>query len=373
MRNYSCVVVLGPTAVGKTSIAVNIADRLGGEVISADSRQVYRGLDIGSGKDLCDFTLKDEKGERTVPYHLIDITDLKSEFSVFDYQAAFYSVFPTITERGVLPVVCGGTGMYLDAVVRGYDLVGVPCNPALRTSLNGKSDAELVAYLRELKAESGEELHNTTDTIERHRILRAIEIAVYEKAHGIAVKADNAAADNTDAESRFTADSVAECGCAETASESVEAGLRDPLDPARAEDKYMPPRPDIRPFIIGTTFPRDMLRAGIKNRLIKRFEEGMIDEVAGLHEKGASWDRLERLGLEYRFISEYLEGKIKTKDELVERLYIAIGQFAKRQETWFRRMEKQGTVIHWLPYDGSDYARSVARRTEMALKLIAEE
>ncbi len=340
MRNYSCVVVLGPTAVGKTSIAVNIADRLGGEVISADSRQVYRGLDIGSGKDLCDFTLKDEKGERTVPYHLIDITDLKSEFSVFDYQAAFYSVFPTITERGVLPVVCGGTGMYLDAVVRGYDLVGVPCNPALRTSLNGKSDAELVAYLRELKAESGEELHNTTDTIERHRILRAIEIAVYEKAHG--------------------------------GDPSVEAGLRDPLDPARAEDKYMPPRPDIRPFIIGTTFPRDMLRAGIKRRLVKRFDEGMIDEVAGLHENGASWDRLERLGLEYRFISEYLEGKIVSKDELIEKLYIAIGQFAKRQETWFRRMEKQGTVIHWLPYDGSEYAQSVEGRTEMALKMIEE-
>ena len=362
MRNYSCVVVLGPTAVGKTSIAVNIADRLGGEVISADSRQVYRGLDIGSGKDLCDFTLKDGKGERTVPYHLIDITDLKSEFSVFDYQAAFYSVFPTITERGVLPVVCGGTGMYLDAVVRGYDLVGVPCNPALRTSLNGKSDAELVAYLRELKAESGEELHNTTDTIERHRILRAIEIAVYEKTHGGAVKADDALAGGPASES----------GSAGAASESVEAGLRDPLDPARAEDKYMPPRPDIRPFIIGTTFPRDMLRAGIKKRLVKRFDEGMIDEVAGLHENGASWDRLERLGLEYRFISEYLEGKIKTKDELVEKLYIAIGQFAKRQETWFRRMEKQGTVIHWLPYDGSDYARSVEGRTKMALKLIEE-
>lgn len=340
MRNYSCVVVLGPTAVGKTSIAVNIADRLGGEVISADSRQVYRGLDIGSGKDLCDFTLKDEKGERTVPYHLIDITDLKSEFSVFDYQAAFYSVFPKIVECGVLPVVCGGTGMYLDAVVRGYDLVGVPCNPALRTSLNGKTDAELVSYLRELKAKTGEELHNTTDTIERHRILRAIEIAVYEHSH----QGDPA----------------------------VEAGLRDPLNPAGAEEKYMPPRPDIRPFIIGTTFPRDMLRSGIKRRLIKRFNEGMIDEVKGLHENGASWDRLERLGLEYRFISEYLEGKIVSKDELIEKLYIAIGQFAKRQETWFRRMEKQGTVIHWLPYDGSEYAQSVEGRTEMALKMIEE-
>lgn len=354
MRNYSCVVVLGPTAVGKTSIAVNIADRLGGEVISADSRQVYRGLDIGSGKDLCDFTLKDEKGERTVPYHLIDITDLKSEFSVFDYQAAFYGVFPKIVERGVLPVVCGGTGMYLDAVVRGYDLVGVPCNPALRTSLNGKTDAELVVYLRELKAKSGEELHNTTDTIERHRILRAIEIAVYEQAHGKAMNDKD-----TFAEKSFE-------------NISIEAGLRDPLNPVRADDKYMPPRPDIRPFIIGTTFPREMLRAGIKKRLIKRFDEGMIEEVTGLHDNGTSWDRLERLGLEYRFISEYLEGKIKTKDELIEKLYIAIGQFAKRQETWFRRMEKQGTVIHWLPFDGSEYTYSVEGRTEMALKMIEE-
>ncbi len=320
---YNCIVVLGPTAVGKTAVAVQLADRLNGEVISADSRQVYKGLDIGSGKDLCEFTLPADSAaglpERTIPSHLLDVTDLSQEFSVFNWQQQVYDVFPKIIARGHLPVICGGTGMYLDSFVRGYQLLSVPTNVPLRNSLNGKTDEELIQILSDLK---GGNLHNHTDTDERHRLIRAIEIETYQKEH--------------------TGDVTV-----------IEM-----------------PRPDIRPFIIGTTFPRDLLRAGIERRLKARFAEGMIDEVKGLHDAGFSWERMERLGLEYRFISEYLEGKIPTYEELYRQLNIAIGQFAKRQETWYRRMEKMGVKIHWLPCDGSSQQCSVEWRTTQALAMI---
>ena len=313
---YNCICVLGPTAVGKTPLAVALANAFDGEVISVDSRQVYKYLDIGSGKDLCEYAVNG----KPIPYHLIDVTELPTEYSVFDYQAEVYKVFPEILARNKVPVFCGGTGMYLQSVVQGLDLVEVPCNEELRNELSGKSEQELTEILLNLK---NGKLHNKTDTEDRHRLLRAIEIEVFQQNNQEIPKTNR-----------------------------------------------MPPRPDIRPFIIGTTFPREILRLGIKMRLSARVDEGLIPEVEKLNKMGIGYDRLERLGLEYRFVSEYLEGKIPSKEELISKLYIAIGQFAKRQETWFRRMEKQGVKIHWLPFDGSEEARSVAWRLEKAIQLI---
>ncbi|AEE16523.1 tRNA (adenosine(37)-N6)-dimethylallyltransferase MiaA [Treponema brennaborense] len=295
---YTCVIVLGPTACGKTALAVRLADALNGEILSADSRQVYRALDIGSGKDLDEFNLTGEDGSvHPVPYHLIDIASLPAEYSVFDYQRDFYRAFADTVSRGKLPVVAGGTGMYLDAVVRGYDLVQVPTNEALRARLAGRSMEELAAYLLNLKPE----LHNSTDLTERHRLLRAIEIEEFSQSGDAQI---------------------------------LKASL--------------PPRPNIEPLILGTTFPRDVLRKNITKRLRSRLKDGMIDEVRRIYESGVEWQRLERLGLEYRFIAEYLQGKIPSEDELFRTLNIAIGQFAKRQETWFRGMERKGVRIYWL-------------------------
>ena len=313
---YNCICVLGPTAVGKTTLAVALAKEFDGEVISVDSRQVYKYLDIGSGKDLCEYTINGEP----IPYHLIDVTELPTEYSVFDYQAEVYKVFPEILSRKKVPVFCGGTGMYLQSVVQGLDLIEVPCNEELRTELSGKSEAELTEIL--LKLKNGK-LHNKTDTEDRHRLLRAIEIEVFQQNNQEIPKTNR-----------------------------------------------MPPRPDIRPFIIGTTFPRDILRSNIKRRLGARVDEGLIPEVEKLNAMCIGDDRLERLGLEYRFVSEFLEGKIPSKDELISKLYIAIGQFAKRQETWFRRMEQQGVKINWLPFDGTEAARTVEWRKQKSIELI---
>ena len=297
----TCLVVLGPTATGKTALAVALADKFGAEIVSADSRQVYRGLDIGSGKDLNEFAFQRQDGTiSNIPYHLIDITDLKTEYSVFNYQKDAYKALNDITARGKTAVLAGGTGMYLDAVLRGYDMIDVPTNVSLRNSLNGVPEEELAKRLIALKGE----VHNTTDLTERHRLIRAIEIAEYEK--------------------------------------SAEA---------KAVRAAMPPRPELDYFVIGLTFPRTRLRDGIKKRLLARLDEGMLDEVKRLHEEGAAWERLERLGLEYRFCSEYLQGKFETYQAFVDKLYIAIGQFAKRQETWFRGMERKGCKINWLDTD----------------------
>ena len=292
--DYNCVVVLGPTAVGKTSIGVQIAHKFGGEIISADSRQTYKGLDIGSGKDLCEYCVDG----KNIPYHLIDITDLSMEYNVFHYQQDFYKVFTDLLTRNVLPVIVGGTGMYLDAVVRNYDFVLVPENVELRKELEEKSLEELDEMLLSLKPD----LHNKSDLLERDRVIRAIEIA--------------------------------------TCMNSPEA------DVIRSK---MIARPDIRPLIIGTTFDRNLVRKNIEIRLKERLDNGLVEEVEGLHNSGFSWERLEKLGLEYRFCSLFLQGKIKSKDELFEKLNIAIRQFAKRQETWFRGMEAKGVEINWLP------------------------
>ncbi len=344
---YNSVIVLGPTAVGKTALAVRIADALNGEIISADSRQVYTGLDIGSGKDICEYTLHDP--ERTIPYHLIDVVSLPDEYSVFNYQRGFYQVFPEILSRGKLPVVCGGTGMYLDAIVRGYSFVDVPCNAKLRTSLVGKSDAELAEMLIKLK---NGKVHNTTDLLERHRLLRAIEIEVFMQEHG---EVSGAAASE---------DAGGSTGDKTTASVSG-AGSN-----TSGNTDSFPARPDIRPFIIGTTFPRDILRSGINRRMTARFKDGMIAEVERIHNGGIEWERLERLGLEYKLIAWYLQGKIGTEEELYEKLRISIGQFAKRQETWFRRMEKTGVKINWLPCSSSEHDLSVEGRLEMSLEML---
>ena len=309
---YNCVVLLGPTAVGKTAIGVRIAAALEGEIISADSRQVYKGLDIGSGKDLADYVLDGKQ----IPYHLIDVSDLSQEYSVFLYQKDFYKTFSDLQERAVLPVVVGGSGMYVDAVVRGYDLVPVPENKELRAELEKKSLEELGKMLLDLK---GGSLHVPRDLLERERVVKAIEIESFVQSP--------------------------EC---------------------EAFKKSLPPRPDIRPIILGTTLPRDRLRANIARRLDQRLDEGMVEEVKGLHEEGASWERLEKLGLEYRFVSEFLQGKYSSQKEMRDLLCTAICQFAKRQETWFRGMEKKGVKINWLPLDGS-----VEEKVKAAMEIIA--
>ena len=293
MGKYNCIVLLGPTAVGKTSIGVQLAYQFNGEIISADSRQTYRGLDIGSGKDLCEYTVNGTP----VPYHLIDIAYLSQEYNVFQYQLDFYRIFPQVISRGKLPVVVGGTGMYLDAVIRNYDLVDVPENKELRKSLEGKSLEELGRMYLELKPD----LHTKNDLLERERVIRGIEIALCQGEEAQEIR------------------------------------------------KRMIVRPDIRPLIIGTTFEREKIRQNIYRRLVERIDEGMIAEVKHLHSDGCSWERLEKLGLEYRYCSLFLQGKIASVEEMPQQLFIAIRQFAKRQETWFRFMEKNGVKINWLP------------------------
>ena len=299
----NCVVLLGPTAVGKTSLGVRLADSFGWEIISADSRQVYKGLDIGSGKDLKEYTVTktDADGnsvQKQIPYHLIDVADLKDEYNVFNYQSDFYGIFRKLESEKKTAFVVGGTGMYLDSVIRGYDFVPVEENTELRKELASKSLEELAQMLLELKPD----LHNKSDLLIRERVVRAIEIELFMKSP--------------------------EC-----------EKLR----------KTLPVRPQINSLVLGTTIDRDELHKNTKKRLLERIDEGMIEEVENLHKNGVSWERLYKLGLEYRFVSEYLQGKAGTKEEMILHLNHAINQFAKRQETWFRGMEKKGVTIHWLP------------------------
>ena len=287
--SYNCVIVLGPTAVGKTSIGVALAAAFNGEIISADSRQTYRHLDIGSGKDLDEYTVDGKK----LSYHLIDIIDLPAEYNVYNYQQDFYKAFKDIISRGKLPVVVGGTGMYLDAIVRDYQLVNMPVNEELHKELENTPLEVLSARLLELQPD----LHTKCDLLEKDRVIKALEI----------IEAKKAGYDTTSAE-----------------------------------------RPEINPFIIGTTLPRQQLWENISIRLKERLEHGMLEEVQGIHDSGISWERLEKLGLEYRYCSLYLQGKITDKEDLYNQLFIAIRQFAKRQETWFRMMEKKDVKINWL-------------------------
>jgi tRNA dimethylallyltransferase len=277
------LVILGPTASGKTRLGVQAAREVGGEILSADSRQVYRGMDLGTGKDLAEY------GE--VPYHLIDIVDPGYEFSVFEFQRRFFDTFTEIRKRGRFPLLVGGTGLYLDAVLKGYRLVEVPENPELRSELAGLSQDALTALLLRLRPA----MHNTTDLTDRERLVRAIEIAEGEAAAG----AD------------------------------------------------LPPLPSLRPLVFGIRWERETLRRRITARLKERLEQGLIEEVARLHGDGVPWATLEFYGLEYRFVAAHLQGKLNRND-MFQKLNSAIHDFAKRQETWFRRMERQGTAIRWV-------------------------
>ena len=294
MKNL--VVVLGPTASGKTRLGVELARELDGEIVSADSRQVYRGLDIGAGKDLDEYS----SGGSPVAYHLIDIVDLDSEFSVFEFQQRFFSVFEDLLARTVVPIVVGGSGLYLEAVLNGYRMVDVPADPVLRADLEPLSHEALVDRLQALRR-----VHNTTDLEDRDRLVRAIEIAQYSAQH----------------------------------------------EPE--------PGPDIHPVVLGVRWDREVLRERIRKRLGERLEEGLIDEVQNLHNAGVSWEKLSFLGLEYRFVSDFLRGGIKNENDLKQKLAAAICRFAKRQETWFRRMERRGTEIYWLEGCDADHALQV--------------
>ncbi|MEA3545188.1 MAG: tRNA (adenosine(37)-N6)-dimethylallyltransferase MiaA [Thermodesulfobacteriota bacterium] len=282
-EQYNLLVILGATAGGKTGLAVKVATRFDGEIISADSRQVYRGMDLGTGKDL------EEYGD--VPYHLIDIAEPGSEYNVFQFQLDCFDSIETIWQRQKLPIICGGTGMYLDAVLSGYRLVAVPHNQQLRDELELFSDNALRQKLLQLKPEQ----HNRTNLDQRERLLRAIEIAVGEQS----------------------------------------------------ATKELPPLPEISPLVFGIKWPRVTLRKRIEVRLNQRFGAGMIDEVQQLHDSGVPWKKLEFYGLEYRLIAQYLQGQLNRND-MEQKLRSAIGQFAKRQETFFRRMEKRGVEIYWL-------------------------
>jgi len=289
MKDCNCIVVLGPTAVGKTSIGVALANHFDGEVISADSRQTYCKLDIGSGKDICEYQIDGKK----IPYHLIDIVSLPKEYNVYNYQQDFYKVFKDVISRGKMPVIVGGTGMYLDAIIRDYQLVILPENEKLHQELLNTPLEELAARL--LKEQP--ELHTKCDLLEKDRVIKALEI-IEAKKNGV---------DST----------------------SVD-------------------RPEIKPLIIGTTLERPQIWEHISIRLQERLDNGMLEEVQSIHDSGITWERLEKLGLEYRYCSLFLQGKIQSKQELFEKLFIAIRQFAKRQETWFRMMEKNGVKINWL-------------------------
>lgn len=281
------ITILGPTASGKTPFAAALARRIGGEIISADSRQVYRRMDIGTGKDLDDY------GE--VPYHLIDIAEPGTKYNLFQYQHDFLKAYEDIRSRGVTPILCGGTGLYLEAVLKGYQLAPVPENKQLRASLEGKSLEELTQMLVELKRKNGTSMHNKTDVDSAQRAIRAIEIELFN-------------------------------------GENPQEGAQ------------IPP---IDSLIIGVDIDREERRRKISRRLKQRLETGMVEEVKALLDSGIPADDLIYYGLEYKFVTEYIIGKT-TYEEMYRSLEIAIHQFAKRQMTWFRGMERRGFTIHWI-------------------------
>ena len=286
MNKYELITILGPTASGKTALAAALAARLDTEIISADSRQLYRGMDIGTGKDLADYVVDG----KSIPYHLIDICDPGYKYNVFEYQHDFFRVFTALRERGLLPILCGGTGLYIEAVLKGYKLLDVPPNPALRERLGGKSLSELETILASYKV-----LHNKTDVDSVQRAIRAIEI----------------------------------------------------------EEFYRTQAPDVREYaplnslIVGVDIDRELRREKISRRLRARLDEGMVDEVRRILSNGVAPEDLIYYGLEYKFLTLYIIGKL-TYEEMVSQLEIAIHQFAKRQMTWFRGMERRGCTIHWL-------------------------
>lgn len=286
MNNYELITIIGPTASGKTAFAAALAARLDTEIISGDSRQVYRSMDIGTGKDLADYVVDGKQ----IPYHLIDICNPGDKYNVFEYQHDFHKAFEEIQKKGKLPILCGGTGMYIESVLRGFKLLDVPQNPALRESLKGKSLAELEQILASYKV-----LHNKTDVDSAQRAIRAIEIEEFYKTE------------------------------------------------APDKREYAP----INSLIIGVDIDRELRREKISRRLRARLDEGMVDEVRAILATGVKPEDLIYYGLEYKFLTLYIIGQL-TYDEMVSQLEIAIHQFAKRQMTWFRGMERRGLHIHWL-------------------------
>ncbi len=279
--------VVGPTASGKTSLAVDLALAIGNtEIISADSRQVYRGMDVGTGKDIAEY----RRGDIVVPTHLLDIVDAGEKYNLFEFQRDFLVAYNDIMERGAFPLMCGGSGMYVESVLKGYRLLPVPENPLLRQSLEDKSLEELTAILSQYKA-----LHNNTDTDTKKRAIRAIEIEEYYRTCPI-------------------------------------------------EERTFP---QIKCLTVGVAVDREVRRERISRRLHERLENGMVAEVQGLLERGVLPEQLIYYGLEYKFLTQYIIGEL-SYDEMVKGLEIAIHQFAKRQMTWFRGMEKRGVHIHWI-------------------------
>lgn len=285
------ITILGPTASGKTSLAAALAARIDAEIISADSRQVYRGMTIGTGKDLDDY----RQGDRLIPYHLIDICEPGTKYNLFQYQQDFHLIYNNIVARGVRPILCGGTGLYIESVLKGYALSPVPQNQALRDELADKLLAELTEMLEDLKRRNHSVMHNRTDVDTAQRAIRAIEIETYNLEH--------------------------------------------PTD-----NRTLPP---IDSIIIGVDINREERRRKITQRLKQRLEEGMVDEIRQLLDRGIAPEDLIYYGLEYKFVTEYVIGKT-SYEEMFRQLEIAIHQFAKRQMTWFRGMERRGFTIHWI-------------------------
>lgn len=281
------IAIVGPTASGKTTLAVALAKRIGTEIISADSRQLYKGMDIGTGKDLAEYTVDGV----SIPYHLIDICPAGYRYNLFEYVRDFNAVYADMKARGKQPLLCGGTGLYVETVLKGYALPPVPENKALRKSLEDKTLDELANILRGYKT-----LHNTTDIDTCKRAIRAIEIAEYY---------------------------------------------------SHQEPELLQPRPLQNTLIVGVDIERELRRAKITRRLHERLKEGMVEEVKALLDTGIDPESLIYYGLEYKFLTEYIIGRT-TYDEMVERLEIAIHQFAKRQMTWFRGMERRGHTIRWI-------------------------
>ncbi|MBN2892769.1 MAG: tRNA (adenosine(37)-N6)-dimethylallyltransferase MiaA [Bacteroidales bacterium] len=303
-KSYNLVTILGPTAGGKTSFATNLAYLMNSEIISADSRQVYKGMDLGTGKDIEDFFIY----EKAIPYHLIDIVDAGEKYNLFQFQKDFFNAFKKISAKNKMPLMCGGTGLYLEAIVENYDLTEVPVNEKLREELENKSLPELTAILQSYK-----DLHNSTDIDTKKRAIRAIEIAVFIEKNQV----------------------------------------------------VKPNYPKVSSFNIGIKFDRESQKRRITQRLDERLKEGMIEEVQTLLKKGISPETLIYYGLEYKYVTQYLLNEYSF-EEMREKLNIAIHQFSKRQMTWFRRMEKKGVKIWWL--DGHSSAEEKINRVQQIIK-----
>lgn len=303
LRNdYNMIVVLGPTATGKTHLGVGLARKFGAEIISADSRQVYRGLDIGTGKDLEEYGL----GEKQIEVHLIDVANPEEVYNLYLFQRQCSEVIRQLWARNTLPIMVGGTGLYIESILLKYDLRDAPDDPELKKELDRLSMDELTARLLRVKPK----LHNTTDLVDRKHIIKAIEIATHHPRQS------------------------------------------------------PPDLPPVNALVLGTGFAREEIYSRIGHRLRQRMEHGLIEEVQKLAEQGMSWERLDELGLEYRYVALYLRGQIESLDELHDKLWQAIRRFARRQIAWFRRMERRGVKIHWLP--GADVEAAIELVNELA-------